>query len=232
MNTTELNTFVLNSKSNLDDINKLLEQYKPYIKATASKRTGKFISVEDEEFSIALSAFSEAIKNYNNNKGNFLSFANDIISKRLIDLYRKNKNDNNLIYFEDYKLDEHMSENGPEQEISLSYYNDISLKEERKFEIIELNKEIKAYKIDFFQLEKISPNHEKTRALCKNIIDFVIKNDEAVKHLKEKKELPLAIIENGLNIKRKQFERYRKYIITVVIIEIGDYPCLRSFIKK
>ncbi len=43
----------------------------------------------DEELSIALMAFNEAIDGYDTSKGSFLSFAKLVINRRLIDYLRK-----------------------------------------------------------------------------------------------------------------------------------------------
>ena len=45
------------------------------------------------------------------------------------------------------------------------------------------------------------------------------------------KMLPLSLIEKELGIKRKKFERHRKYIIAVLLIMSGDYPYLEEYVK-
>ena len=61
---------------NLGNLNSLIERHMPFLIRTVSNFTGRYISVEnDEEFSIGLLAFAEAVKRYEPDRGNFLSFA-------------------------------------------------------------------------------------------------------------------------------------------------------------
>lgn len=56
----------------------------PLIIKTVSSITGRYVSVKnDDEFSIALMAFKEAVDKYDENKGIFSSFAKLVISSRV-----------------------------------------------------------------------------------------------------------------------------------------------------
>jgi RNA polymerase sigma factor (sigma-70 family) len=69
---------------------KLIEDYIPFILSCAQKATGRYIdTANDEEFSVALEAFSEAIESFNIEKGTFLSFSNQVIKNRLPDHRRR-----------------------------------------------------------------------------------------------------------------------------------------------
>jgi RNA polymerase sigma factor len=46
-----------------------------------------------------------------------------------------------------------------------------------------------------------------------------------------KKYLPIAELERVSELPRKLIERFRKYIIAVVIIAIGDYEYIKDYIK-
>lgn len=54
----------------------------------ASTVTHKYITKSDDEWSVVLSAFAQAIDNYNIGKGSFYSFAELVIRRRLIDYVR------------------------------------------------------------------------------------------------------------------------------------------------
>ena len=76
----------------------LVRQYLPFIKF----ETAKFIQRppmegQDDELSIAMFAFHEAILRYSREKGAFLSFAALQIKSRLIDYFRKEKRHSNVI---------------------------------------------------------------------------------------------------------------------------------------
>lgn len=64
------------AKKNTDEMNKLIEEYKPFIASTIQKRTGRFLEYgRDDELTIGMLAFKESIESFNKNKGKFLSFA-------------------------------------------------------------------------------------------------------------------------------------------------------------
>ena len=74
----------------LEERNKLIEDYIPFIIKTVSKQLNRYIETENsDEFSIGLIAFNEAIEKYNSDKGIFLKFAELVISNRIKDNLRK-----------------------------------------------------------------------------------------------------------------------------------------------
>src|SRR4029079_10454095 len=70
--------------------NQLLKDYMPFVAKSASQATGRYIRQgQDDEFSVALTAFNEAIERYDVERGtNFLGFADTVIKRRLIDYFR------------------------------------------------------------------------------------------------------------------------------------------------
>lgn len=71
-------------KIDLGNLNSLIERHMPFLIRTVSNFTGRYVSIEqDEEFTIGLLGFTEAVKRYNPEKGNFLSFARLVMESRL-----------------------------------------------------------------------------------------------------------------------------------------------------
>ena len=69
--------------------NDIIHSYKPFIAKTASTVCNRYITESDDEFSIGLIAFNEAIDKYSSEKGNSLiAFAEIIIKRRVIDYLR------------------------------------------------------------------------------------------------------------------------------------------------
>ena len=56
----------------------------------ASKAAGHYVTVSDDEWSVALYAFSRAIDAYDSTKGSFMTLAATVIRQDLIDEYRRN----------------------------------------------------------------------------------------------------------------------------------------------
>lgn len=232
MNSVSINDRVERIKDSEEEINRLVEEYKPFIASCVEKVTGRYVRYgEDDELSIALMAFVEAIKSHDSVKGSFLSFAQNVIKRRLIDYYRKEKKHNNVISLNEYYSEDEEDERDLSMGQALEKYSDDEISEYRRLELEELKKELLQWDITFFQLAEVSPKHLKTRRLYGEIVRFLVSEPDLVKQIKSKMYLPIAEIEKGMGIPRKKIERARKYIIAVLIITTGDYEHIRDFIN-
>lgn len=219
-------------KNNDDEINIFVEEYKPFIAACAQRTAGRYVAYgQDDELSIALIAFVEAIRSYDSSKGNFLSFSQNVIRRRIIDFYRKEKKHSMMVRINEYTVDEDEEELDHTIEKSIDEYSKEEVSEYRKLEMEQLKKELDEWGISFFELANVSPKHSKTRALYSEIIRFLLSRGDIVKQIKQKKYLPIAEIEENLKIPRKTIERARKYIIAVLIICTGDYEFIKDYVN-
>jgi len=215
-----------------EEINNLIEEYKPFIASCTEKATGKFVRYgEDDELSIALIAFVEAIKAYDSTKGSFLSFAQNVIRRRLIDYYRKENRNSNVTYLNEYIDDEGEQESDLSIRQTISEYSSSLINEYRKLEIEELKVELSEWGISFFDLAKTSPKHKRTKKLYSEVMQFVLSRPDLIDQLRKKKQLPITEIEKYLNIPKKKIERARKYIIAAIIIMTGDYQYIKEYIS-
>jgi RNA polymerase sigma factor len=214
-----------------DDINIFINEYKPFIASCVTKITGRFMRYgEDDELSIGMLAFSEAIKAFDSSKGHFLPFAQNVIRRRLVDYYRKEKKHDNVIYLNDQVQSDDKDEMDFSLELSVQQHFERQASENRRLEIDELGKELQAWGVTFNELVNISPKHKKTREICLDIIRKIISTEDIVETIKKKKYLPVAEVEKITKVSRKTIERSRKYIIAVVIIMTGDYLYLKEYI--
>ncbi len=219
-------------KNDNEEIARFVEEYKPFIAACVEKSVGRYVQYgQDDELSIGMMAFVEAIKQHDPQKGNFLSFARHVIKRRLQDYYRKEKKHSRVILMRDY-LNGETNEGIPDLGIeeAADAFASAELSQYRKLEIEMLKKELENWGINFFQLVKESPKHKKSRKMCGDIIRFMLSNPSLVETMKSKKSLPLAKIGENLGISQKKIERVRKYLIAAIIISTGDYEYLRSFV--
>jgi len=227
-----INDRVEKIKGNEEEINRFVEEYKPFIASCTEKFIGKYVTYgESDELSIALIAFVESIESFDSSKGNFLSFAQSVIRKRLIDFYRKEKKHMNVISLNGHYVEESEEEIDFSVEEALNKYNIDEVSEYRRLEIEELKKELLQWNITFKDLVQASPKHSDTREICRKIIKLVISKPELVKCIKVKKYLPIVEIEKNLKISRKKIERLRKYIIAAVVIITGDYQYIREYVR-
>jgi RNA polymerase sigma-I factor len=231
MQAIDINARVAAIKNNDEAINKFVEDYKPFIASCTEKFTGRYVRYgEDDELSIALMAFVEAIRFFDGTKGNFFSFSQNVIKRRLIDYYRKESKHSKVVSLNEYATDEN-----EDFELSIGKsvekYSEDMLANNRRLELEQLGKELAQWDITFLDLANVSPKQDRTQKACREIVGYLLSKPELVKQIKDKKSLPIVEITNALGIPRKIIERSRKYIIAVMIISSGDYQYIRDYVK-
>jgi len=58
-----------------------------------------------------------------------------------------------------------------------------------------------------------------------------VRDAELLERIRAKKALPVKELTEKLGINRKMLERWRKYIIALVVILAGDYPYIKSYLN-
>ena len=230
-----LNDRVMKIKNSKEEINSFIQEYKPFIAASVEKYTHKYVSYGcDDELSIGLIAFEEAVRCYDSSKGSFLSFAQGVIQRRLIDFYRKEKKHQNVIY-----MNEAYANNLEQDEVqehliaadeAVSKYQEQEVNNIRRIELQQLKEDLHKWELTFSDIAKSSPKHMATKKAYLDIIRFILDNRDIANKMKVKLYLPIAEIEAGTKIPRKTVERARNYVIAAVLILTGDYYCIREFI--
>ncbi len=232
-NYQNLNERVIHIKDNIEEVNRLIEEYKPFIASTVESHLGRYVEYGiDDELSIALIAFHEAIEKYDIKKGNFLSFARITVKHRLIDYYRKEQRKNGpIVYVEPAK--QHDDEELADLYVSESVkeYTEAQISELRRLELQEIKKELALWGISFSDVAKSSPKQEGTRNTYLKTIQFIMNNPEIADTIKERKYLPIKKITAALKIPRKRIERGRNYIVAAVLILSGDYQFINEYIQ-
>lgn len=211
---------------------RIIKHYKPYIINVVSHICKKFISWSDEEASIGLLAFNQAIDTFDGTKGrSFLSYSYCLINRALINYFRKNKyHDQNLSL--DYVFNEESPLTGEEINKSIQIYQEKVESSEIVEEILELGQILNGYGIKFEELESSSPKHRDTRELIYRIVHEYINDADLVRELTEKKRFPATAFARKTGYPLKTIERHRKYLITMIIISLHpEWAHLSSYVK-
>lgn len=207
------------------DINEIIEEYIPFIIKTISKFTNRYVSIEnDEEFSIGLVGFYEAVQKYNNDKGPFLPFAQLVITSRLKNYYNK-ENKHNL----------HISMDSMEEEginIKEKLSNPIEDKSELVDEMDELKREINIFGFSLEDLVDEAPKHVDTRANALDLSEKVSKDKPLVDFMYTKMRLPIKQISLKYRVTQKVIKGSKKFIITGIIIFYRNFRNLKLWIKR
>ena len=219
-------------RPDLSNPDELIRQNESFIRFTASFALHRIVSVHDDEYSIALSAFWDAAKAYTPERGSsFKNFARTVIRSRLIDYVRCRKK-----YESESLTDPALFEgNGDEPDLPLqnkiekAYTHDEATS--LVMEIQDLERQLERYDITFEALPELSPKAEKTRIVCARIVSYFSRRPDLVMHMVKSGKLPVKDLEKDVPCDRKILDRYRKYIITAALIKTGDYPGLQHYLK-
>jgi RNA polymerase sigma factor len=213
--------------------NDLIEQYKPFIKKSVSSVCKRYITDTDDEFSIGLIAFNDAIDRFSYEKGTaLLAFADTMIKRRVIDHLRiqSRKNQELSMDFCAYS-EEGYAQSHLEAERSIEYHKEELNAEQRREEIVRFTQVLTSFGITFGQLVQASPKHSDARKNAVSIASLVANDSSMLEYLFQKKKLPLKRLEEKVNVSRKTIERNRIYIVAMVLILSGDYRFLGDYLK-
>lgn len=210
------------------DRNEFIEENRNFIYRIAYKVCKRRLAWGvDEELSISMIAFNSACDSYRSEKGNFLSYSAILIKNSLIDYFRKSKNIPMLVFEsgeENYDYIDNLNSLGKYQ-IELS--NKVRVEEIALF-----TKELMEYKLDFASLVDASPKHIDTRNNILNIALSCSQNPIIINYIKDKKRLPVKEITILTGANTKQIEKWRKYLLTLILILISDqYPYIKGYLN-
>ena len=231
--TESMNRLAMAATSDERKREELIRGHEQTILRTASSACHRYVNKSDDEWSIALCAFSKAVDVYTAEKGDFLPFAQMLVKRDLIDYYRSQKNT-----LREVTVAPHVLEGGgePEEDPSGVYLAVVKNSQEAsdrslRDEILAANELLSDYGFRFFDLTECSPQQDKTRKECAVAIRFMLTDSTLFAALEKTRKLPIKALAAASGGSRKTLDRYRKYIIMAVLILDGDYPQLAEYLK-
>lgn len=208
----------------------LIRQYMGFIRAETAKFIKRApIDGQDEELSIAMLAFYEAILGYEQNRGAFLSYASRGIRNRMIDHYRKEKKHAKVISLhaplqdEDDDISKLDRLEDPKNEIEASHRRAAAREEIKEFE-----RKLGEFGITFSEVADNCPRQERTLASCQRVLAAAKLHPEIFDILLESKKLPISSLAEKSGTDKKTLERHRKYLIAVLLAFTNGYEIIRG----
>jgi RNA polymerase sigma factor len=229
----ELDSLALDAKEDSSALELFIKQQELYILKCASKVCHRYITKGDDEWSISLLAFTEAVKSYELDKGGFLSFAELVIRRRLIDYFKSQSKYSSEVFVDPIVFDASPEDEVEDLSIRMAVAEQVSKQDhgDLKLEIEDANIRFSVYGFSFFDLSECSPHAGKTRKACAKAVNYMQQNPILISDLRSTKQLPLKTIEKNAHIPRKILERHRKYIIAAIEILSGEYPYLAEYLR-
>ncbi len=214
-------------------MNLLLAESKGFILRCASKVCRRFITDSDDEYEVALLAFWEAVKQYNEDSGSFRSFAALVIRRRLMDFFdSQSRRKREIAAGHSMTWDEDEGQAGG----VIAEVQRVIIQDSRddtdavKEEISEVSCILRDYGFSFFDVAEASPKAGKTKECCARAVNWMLALQDRLIRMRKTRSLPVTAISAALDIARKILERHRRYIITAAEILDGDYPHLAEYL--
>lgn len=212
----------------------LIRDYTPFILKTASASVKRFLVVgQDEEVSVALQAFDEALMAYTSPKPGFVAFAATVIRRRLIDYFRKEKRRHeapfsSLVSDDDDDWTESLGaiESSPDWEKAL----------ERRDEMNHWRELLRQYGLSLDKVVKRTPKHADSRERAIKLAVLVSQTEELHEIFVKDRRLPIndmiRILGDELEVSKKTIERQREYITAIAVMLSYDFPTLQEFLDN
>jgi RNA polymerase sigma factor len=212
-------------------LSSLLEAYLPFIKKAVQRA---FFNRQDRDdyLTEAMLAFTRAVETYRPENGTFVAYASTVMRNRLIDIARRElRLRNGLLSF---SLQAEGSGIELESEASRRLYERVEEEKALGSEVGDANAEFAAWGFSVEELPEVSPKQKSTRAECSRIVKAILENDDLLSEMLLTHQLPIKKLCERVGVlarfRRKTIDRYRKYIIALVILSRGEYPYIYSFL--
>ncbi len=208
----------------------LIAQYLPYIKSEAARTLGRFPTQDDDELSIAMFAFYEAILSYERGRGAFLKLAAAAIKNRLIDYRRKQA-----------RHERHLSLDAPVGDMDVSVGQqladaqaDLNIHHDRadaQQEIAHFVLQLSEFGLSLTDIAENCPKQDRTMAACMQVLEYARRNTDLLEQLVATKKLPMRQLSEGARVEKKTMERHRKYIVAILLAYTNGFEMIRGHLQ-
>ena len=221
---------VYGAKKDPRKADELIRSYIPFIRSEAAKCISRVCTEQDDEYSIAMIAFHEAILGYEQVRGAFLGYASMLIKSRIIDYQRREARHQGQvsIYAESGEDDRTILDKMAD---GRDRYEEAVNLEATKQEIAELSAVMARFGVSFSDVADHSPRQERTLEACTRAIRWAAGDELLLEELLRTGKLPMARLVQGSGAERKTLERHRKYILAMLLIQTNGYEIIRGHLR-
>ena len=221
---------VYGAKKDPRKADELIRSYIPFIRSEAAKCISRVCTEQDDEYSIAMIAFHEAILGYEQERGAFLGYASMLIKSRIIDYQRREARHQGQvsIYAESGEDDRTILD---EMADGRDRYEEAVNLEATKQEIAELSAVMGRFGVSFSDVADHSPRQERTLEACTRAVRWAAGDELLLEELLRTGKLPMARLVQGSGAERKTLERHRKYILAMLLIQTNGYEIIRGHLR-
>ncbi|MDR2398701.1 MAG: sigma-70 family RNA polymerase sigma factor [Spirochaetaceae bacterium] len=214
------------AKTDNPALNRCIHAYMPFIKKCV---TQVFFKPQErrDHLSEGMLGFIQSVKTYKGEEGAFIPYAQTVIRHRLIDAARRERG-----------MQKSLSSGFPETGEGASWEYEASqrsydLQEEQKqlqLEIGEIDAELAQWGFDCFDLVRDCPKQERSRRTCHAVVRRALESETLVAQMRETRKLPVKALAQSAGVSDKVIDKYRRYILALILMVTGDYPYMHTFL--
>lgn len=212
----------------------LIRSHRAFIARVSSKVCSRYLSWEnDDELSIALLGFNEAIDSFDPHGGaSFHSFVQMVIRRRLVDYFRQEGKHQHLSLSPMNLEDDDEELSGYAADTSLAQYQENENQEVFTQVVEDYVRVLYDYNVTLDDLVKFSPKHSDSKRTLTNVALVLSEMPELMEHLQKHKLLPIKQLQLLTGLKRRVIEKSRKYLIALaLILSNPDFYPLKVFME-
>lgn len=216
-----------------DDLrNQVISDCLPYVKGVLNRMLAQPMIEQADEFSVALSAFNEAIDRYRvETHVPFLRFAGLVINRRVIDWLRRQRQHQHVRPFSDYAAS---PDESPETVMDTlvhcpadSIWQNMEIEEE----IVLLQQQLQRYGLSISRLARDFPRHRDSRLMCLEAARLTRSDTLLHQRFTAEGRLPAAELSRRSGIPLKTIERNRPFIIFLVLLLDSGLEVIKSYLS-
>lgn len=213
----------------------LIRDYTPFILKTASSCVRHYVALgTDDEASVALCAFNEAIDAFKSTRPGFLAFSATVIKRRLVDYFRKQARQREIPFS---TLNPYEGDHETQWDPSCLAYSTKDWQDsvERRDDIENWKETLREFGLTLGQVIASTPKHKDARKRAMLMARIIAQNDELKARFFRTRQIPadelLSLMPKKHRVSKKTVDRQKVYITAVAIAMSGDYPSLQGFLE-
>ena len=222
---------VLRAQQDNRAADRLIEQYLPFIRTECAGFLRRPPTEQDDELSIAMIAFHEAVCGYDRTRGAFVPYAATVIRSRLADYRRRERRHRDQI-----SLDApHGEEEGTLMDTLADpgdHSTDLITREATAHEIRELTEQMQGFGVSLADVADNCPRQARTLAACRAAMQYAKSRPDLLTQVVRTGKLPLGELAKGSGVERKTLERHRKYLLALLLICTNGYEIIRGHLHQ
>lgn len=229
----EIVSQVYQAKADPEAADGLIRQYMGFIRSEVLKSAAPTHGgPPEDELSIAMAAFYEAILGYERGRGAFLSYAARAIRNRLVDHYRRESRHSGQL-----SLNVPREEEGSEELLdsipdSRDEIEARDLQEASRKEIAEFGRQLAAMGISFSDVAESCPRQSRTLAACHRVLAHARANPHLLERFVRSGRLPVSELALSSGTDRKTMERHRNYLAAILLAFTNGYEIIREHLRQ